>query len=289
MSQSKILRFATIAAMFEMYSIAMYYFFAPVLGVNFFFKAFDSSPFFIFALFIFADYLARPIGAMVLGPYGDKCGRKQSLRISLILLMIGALAIACMPTYAVVGMAAPILVLVARVLQGFAAGGNTPGLITMAIEASETGQTGYCVARVFLGLVFGALLAYLVYTNLVFWTANTAYQPYIWRIGIGISGVLMMIPLFMLMRVEEYPEFLSQKAEKQLSQTPLDEFIRISGWFLLDALGGLAAVFVVLYMAFYAMPSYFESTVYLPMGEILLYYAAMLILMAFLLPLIGRL
>ncbi|GAA2762158.1 glycine betaine/L-proline transporter ProP [Streptomyces paradoxus] len=205
-----------------------------------------------------AAFLVRPLGGMVFGPLGDRVGRQKVLALTMIMMAAGTFAIGLIPSYATIGVGAPILLLVARLVQGFSTGGEYAGASTFIAEYAPDKRRG------FLGswLEFGTLAGYIAGAGLV--TIMTALlsaddlTSWGWRIPFLIAGPMGIIGLYLRLRLEETPAFAAEaeKAENNRPKTPLREMVA-GQWRALLLCVGLVLVFNVTdYMLLSYMPSY---------------------------------
>ena len=205
-----------------------------------------------------AAFLVRPLGGMVFGPLGDRVGRPKVLALTMIMMAAGTFAIGLIPSYATIGVGAPILLLVARLVQGFSTGGEYAGASTFIAEYAPDKRRG------FLGswLEFGTLAGYIGGAGLV--TIMTALlstddlTSWGWRIPFLIAGPMGIIGLYLRLRLEETPAFAAEaeKAENNRPKTPLREMVT-GQWRALLLCVGLVLVFNVTdYMLLSYMPSY---------------------------------
>ncbi|MFF5367844.1 glycine betaine/L-proline transporter ProP [Streptomyces sp. NPDC013187] len=205
-----------------------------------------------------AAFLVRPLGGMVFGPLGDRVGRQKVLALTMIMMAAGTFAIGLIPSYATIGVGAPILLLVARLVQGFSTGGEYAGASTFIAEYAPDKRRG------FLGswLEFGTLAGYIGGAGLV--TIMTALlsaddlTSWGWRIPFLIAGPMGIIGLYLRLRLEETPAFAAEaeKAENNRPKTPLREMVT-GQWRALLLCIGLVLVFNVTdYMLLSYMPSY---------------------------------
>src|SRR5580698_8376529 len=166
---------ASIGGALEFYDFIIFVFFTTVIGKLFFAAGQpdwirQTQTFGIFA----AGYLARPLGGLIMAHFGDKYGRKRIFMLSVLLMAIPTLLIGCLPTYRSIGVAAPLLLLLMRVLQGAAIGGEAPGAWVFVAEHAPRERVGFAVGLLTSGLTLGILLGSLMATglNLVFTPAQ---------------------------------------------------------------------------------------------------------------------
>ncbi|MFI6770950.1 glycine betaine/L-proline transporter ProP [Streptomyces sp. NPDC050355] len=245
-----------------------------------------------------AAFLVRPIGGMVFGPLGDRIGRQKVLAITMIMMAVGTFAIGLIPSYATIGVGAPILLLVARLVQGFSTGGEYGGASTFIAEYAPDKKRG------FLGswLEFGTLAGYVGGAGLV--TLMTALlstedlHSWGWRIPFLIAGPMGVIGLYLRMRLEETPAFAQLEKEartKEKARRDAEKRIGIremifGQWRAMLLCTGLVLVFNVTdYMLLSYMPSYLTSELKYDETHGLLVVLAVMVLMMGVQPFAGRL
>ena len=158
-------------------------------------------------------FVARPLGGVVFGHFGDRIGRKKMLVVSLLMMGLATVAIGLLPTYAAIGLAAPILLLFCRLLQGFAVGGEWGGAVLMAAEHGDPERRGFWTSWPQAGVPLGNLLATGVLWVLAAVQSDAAFESWGWRVPFLLSGVLVIIGLWVRLTLEESPIFAEAKAE----------------------------------------------------------------------------
>ncbi|HLN78148.1 MAG TPA: MFS transporter [Nocardioidaceae bacterium] len=176
-------------------------------------------------------FVARPLGGVVFGHFGDKVGRKKMLVTSLMMMGVGTVAIGLLPTYASIGVAAPILLLACRLLQGFAVGGEWGGAVLMAAEHGKDEHRGFWSSWPQAGVAMGNLLATGVLWVLAAVQSDDTFTSWGWRVPFLLSAVLVMVGLWVRLSIEESPVFAEVKAELEQkeaakSHMPLLEVVR---------------------------------------------------------------
>jgi metabolite-proton symporter len=187
-------------------------------------------------------FVARPLGGVVFGHFGDRVGRKKMLVVALMMMGAATFAIGLLPTYASIGIAAPILLLVCRLLQGFAVGGEWGGAVLMAAEHGSEARRGYWSSWPQAGVPLGNLLATGVLFVLAAFQSDAAFEAWGWRIPFLLSAVLVLIGLYVRLQLEESPVFKEAKAEiaaknDQSSHLPILEVIKTYPKEVLIAMG----------------------------------------------------
>ncbi|MEW2083264.1 MFS transporter [Streptomyces sp. NPDC005283] len=194
-------------------------------------------------------FAARPLGALVFGHYGDRLGRKKLLVLSLLLMGGATFAIGLLPTHATVGSAAPVLLTVLRLVQGFALGGEWGGAVLLVSEHGDAERRGFWASWPQTGAPAGQLLATGVLSALTALLSDAAFTSWGWRIPFLLSGVLVVVGLWIRLSVDESPVFkaaLAQAEERkaaagQVEKTPLVSVLRHHWRDVLVAMGARMA------------------------------------------------
>ena len=158
-------------------------------------------------------FVARPLGGVVFGHFGDRVGRKKMLVVALMLMGVATFAIGLLPTYATIGVAAPILLLVCRLLQGFAVGGEWGGAVLMAAEHGDEKNRGFWSSWPQAGVPLGNLMATGVLFLLAAVQSDADFEAWGWRIPFLLSAVLVLIGLYVRLQLEESPVYQEAKDE----------------------------------------------------------------------------
>jgi MFS family permease len=222
------LSLAALGGALEFYDFVIYVFFAPVIGRLFFPAEMPDwlrllQTFGIFA----AGYLARPLGGILIAHFGDMLGRKRMFTLSIFLMAAPTLAIGLLPTYAHIGIAAPLLLLVMRLLQGAAIGGEVPGAWVFVAEHVPAQRFGLAIGTLTAGLTVGILLG-----SLMAGAINTAFGPsevaaYAWRIPFILGGAFGLVSVYLRRFLEETPVFKEMSARRSLArELPLKAILR---------------------------------------------------------------
>ncbi|WP_433505192.1 MFS transporter [Pseudonocardia halophobica] len=173
----------------------------------------------------FAGFAARPIGAAIFGHYGDRIGRKSTLIITLLLMGIGTALIGVLPSYAAIGIAAPLLLTILRIVQGVAVGGEWGGSVLLAMEWGHAKQRGFMASWPQLGVPLGLLLSTGL-VQLMSSTTGPAFLTWGWRVPFLVSVVLVGVGLYVRLRVLESPEFAAVKAKQTVVKMPIVDAFR---------------------------------------------------------------
>jgi MFS family permease len=207
-SEVRVLSLASIGGALEFYDFVIFVYFATIIGKLFFATSLpdwvrQAQTFGIFA----AGYLARPIGGIVMAHFGDIRGRKRMFTLSVLLMAIPTLLIGLLPTYQSIGVAAPLLLLLMRALQGVAIGGEAPGAWVFVAEHARRGRVGFAVGLLTCGLSFGILLGSLMATCLSRSFSQAQIAAGAWRIPFLIGGMFGFIAMWLRRWLEETPVF----------------------------------------------------------------------------------
>ncbi|MCM2402037.1 MFS transporter [Rhizobium sp. S153] len=224
----KTLGLSALGGALEFYDFIIFVFFATVIGKLFFPEGMPDWLVLIQTFGIFAaGYLVRPLGGIVLAHFGDRFGRKKVFAFSILLMALSTLGMALMPTYQTIGVAAPVLLIVLRMLQGAAIGGEVPGAWTFVAEHVPARRTGLACGILTSGLSLGILLGSMIAT-----LVNTIFVPeevasYAWRIPFLLGGIFGLIAVYLRRWLEETPVFAEMKRSNALSASlPLKAVLR---------------------------------------------------------------
>jgi metabolite-proton symporter len=197
----------------EWYDFFLYGVAAAVVFPAVFFPASDPAVGVLLALGTYAiGFIARPVGGLVFGHYGDRIGRKTLLVLSLVLMGVATFAIGLLPGYATIGIGAPILLIVLRLVQGFALGGEWGGAVLIVSEHGDPARRGYWASWPQAGVPFGQLLANGLLFLLAAVQSEADFEAWGWRIPFLLSAVLVLIGLYVRLSVEESPVFKAAQA-----------------------------------------------------------------------------
>ncbi|AII08279.1 MFS transporter [Rhodococcus opacus] len=191
-----------------------------------------------FATF-WSGFLARPLGGVIFGHLGDRIGRKKTLITTLVLMGLSSTAIGLLPGYASIGLAAPVLLILLRMVQGLALGGEWGGAVLIAAEHAPPGRRMLFGAFAQQGSPVGNILATLAFLGVSTLPADD-FAAWGWRIPFLFSAVLLLVGLIIRIGVEESPEFLAAKEHGEISEAPALETIRTAPAPLLLGIGAAA-------------------------------------------------
>ena len=248
---------SSLGTVFEWYDFYLYGSLASIIGAQFF-SAYPPATRDIFALLAFAaGFLVRPFGAIVFGRIGDIVGRKYTFLVTILIMGLSTFIVGLLPNAATIGIAAPIILIALRLLQGLALGGEYGGAATYVAEHSPQGKRGYYTSFIQTTATLGLFLSLLV----ILFTRSTLGEPEFaawgWRIPFLVSVLLLGISVWIRLRLNESPVFQKMKDEGKSSKAPLTE--AFANWsnakiVLLALIGGTMGQGVVWYTGqFYAL------------------------------------
>ena len=173
-------------------------------------------------------YVARPIGAFVLGSWGDKHGRKNVLVLCMLLMGVSTTIVAFLPTYQQVGIWAPAMLMALRLVQGFAVAGEISGASSMIMEHAPTGRRGYFGSFTLQGTQFGQILAAAVFLPLAHYLSEDAFHSWGWRIPFALSAGVVVAGYLIRRKVDETPAFTEEQEEGTVAESPIRQAFRES-------------------------------------------------------------
>jgi MFS family permease len=210
----------------EWYDFLIYATMAGVIFNQYFFPKGDAFVNTMLAYGTFAaGFLIRPFGGLLFGHFGDRIGRKPLLVLTLMIMGIATFLVGLLPTYAQVGIWAPILLLALRLIQGVALGGEWGGAVLMSYEFAGPEEKSYYASFPQMGLAIGLCSSTGVITFLSYTLSNQDFVTWGWRIAFMLSVVLLAVGLFIRLRVLETPEFTKQ-ARQEVARVPMLEVLR---------------------------------------------------------------
>ncbi|MFM0667251.1 MFS transporter [Paraburkholderia sediminicola] len=217
---------SVIGATVEWYDFFLYGVVAGIVFNKLYFPASDPLVSTLLAYSTFAvGFVTRPLGGVIFGHFGDRIGRKSALILTLIIMGISTAGVAFVPTYAQIGIWAPILLLSLRVLQGIGLGGEWGGAVLMAYEYAPPEKRGLYASLPQIGLSIGLCLASGMVASLSRLLPETAFLSWGWRIAFGASLGLVLIGLYIRATVMETPEFLTLKRNRREAKIPFVDMI----------------------------------------------------------------
>jgi MFS transporter, MHS family, proline/betaine transporter len=236
----------------------------------------SAGPFYALAIFAVA-YLVRPLGGIVLGPLGDRIGRKKVLALTIVIMSAASFLIGLLPTYAMIGVLAPIMLILLRIVQGFATGGEYGGAAAFIAEYAPDKRRGFYCSFLELGTTGGFVLAAGLVTILQVTLPDAAMDSWGWRIPFLIAGPLGLVGLYLRSKLEDTPAFVALEEKKEVSASPLRDVLTKHWRPMIVCIGLVLFYNVAVYTVLFYMPTYLESTTGLDSTPALLYILGMML------------
>ncbi|MBP6405308.1 MAG: MHS family MFS transporter [Proteobacteria bacterium] len=221
--EKKVIFASSLGTVFEWYDFYLYGSLAAIIAKQFF-SGLDAGSAFIFALLAFAaGFIVRPFGAIFFGRLGDMIGRKYTFLVTILIMGLSTFIVGILPTYASIGVAAPIILIILRLLQGLALGGEYGGAATYVAEHAPHGKRGAYTAWIQTTATLGLFLSLLVILGTRTALGEAAFSDWGWRIPFIVSIALLAISVWIRLSMNESPAFQKMKAEGKTSKAPLTE------------------------------------------------------------------
>ena len=221
--EKKVIFASSLGTVFEWYDFYLYGSLAAIIAKQFF-SGLDPQAAFIFALLAFAaGFIVRPFGALVFGRLGDMIGRKYTFLVTILLMGASTFIVGILPTYATIGVAAPIILIVLRMLQGLALGGEYGGAATYVAEHAPHGRRGAYTAWIQTTATLGLFLSLIVILGTRTIIGEAAFADWGWRVPFILSIVMLGISVYIRLQMNESPAFQKMKSEGKTSKAPLSE------------------------------------------------------------------
>jgi MFS family permease len=221
--ERKVILASSLGTVFEWYDFYLYGSLAAVIGLKFF-SMYDESTRNIFALLAFAaGFLVRPFGALVFGRLGDLVGRKYTFLVTIVIMGASTFVVGILPTSDQIGVLAPIALIVLRMLQGLALGGEYGGAATYVAEHAPNGRRGFYTSFIQITATAGLFLSLIVILSTRSIVGEAAFADWGWRVPFLVSVVLLGISVWIRMQMQESPAFKKMKEEGTGSKAPLGE------------------------------------------------------------------
>lgn len=248
---------ASVGTLFEWYDFFLYGALASHIARHFFAGVGEGTAF-IFALAAFAaGFIVRPFGALVFGRIGDLVGRKNTFLVTMVIMGVSTFLVGLLPGYETLGVAAPILLVVLRLLQGLAVGGEYGGAVIYVAEHAPPDRRAFDTSWINMMATCGLILSLLVIVGFRLLLSEETFQAWGWRLPFLVSAILLVISLWIRLKLNESPVYQRMKESGAISKAPFAEaFGRWSNLkLILAALGGAVAGSTVIWYAsqFYAL------------------------------------
>jgi MFS family permease len=221
--ERKVIFASSLGTVFEWYDFYLYGSLAAIIAKQFF-SGLDPSAAFIFALLAFAaGFIVRPFGALVFGRLGDMIGRKYTFLITILLMGLATFIVGVLPNYASIGVAAPVILISLRMLQGLALGGEYGGAATYVAEHAPHGRRGAYTAWIQTTATLGLFLSLMVILGTRTAIGEEAFADWGWRVPFIVSILLLAVSVWIRLSMNESPAFKKMKEEGKTSKAPLSE------------------------------------------------------------------
>lgn len=223
----KILGLSSLGGTLEFYDFIIFVFFAEYIAKVFFPK--DMSEFWTllntYGAFA-AGYLARPLGGIVMAHFGDKFGRKNMFMLSILLMVLPTFTLAFIPGYETLGFLAPVLLILIRIFQGIAIGGELPGAWVFVREHCQEKQKAFFLSCLNSAMALGILLGSMVFLLINAFFSIEEIAAYAWRIAFFVGGIFGIISIYLRRFLQETPVFKQMQKERSLSAFPLKDLFK---------------------------------------------------------------
>ncbi|NNH19450.1 MHS family MFS transporter [Bordetella trematum] len=221
--ERKVIFASSLGTVFEWYDFYLYGSLAAIIAQHFF-SGVNPTAAFIFALLAFAaGFAVRPFGALVFGRLGDLVGRKYTFLVTIVIMGLSTFLVGVLPSYSTIGIAAPAILIVLRLLQGLALGGEYGGAATYVAEHAPHGRRGFYTSWIQTTATLGLFLSLLVILGIRTSLGEQAFQEWGWRVPFLISVILLGISVWIRMQLNESPTFQRMKEEGKGSKAPIAE------------------------------------------------------------------
>jgi MFS family permease len=221
--EKKVIFASSLGTVFEWYDFYLYGSLAAIIAKQFF-SGLDEGSAFIFALLAFAaGFIVRPFGAIFFGRLGDMIGRKYTFLVTILIMGVSTFIVGILPNYASIGVAAPVILIILRLLQGLALGGEYGGAATYVAEHAPAGQRGAYTAWIQTTATLGLFLSLMVILGTRTIVGEEAFADWGWRVPFLVSVIMLIISVYIRLSMNESPAFVKMKSEGKTSKSPLSE------------------------------------------------------------------
>jgi metabolite-proton symporter len=266
-SVRRVIAASLVGTSLEWYDFFVYGTAAALVFNKLFFPTFDPLVGTLLSFTTFAvGFVARPLGGVVFGHYGDRLGRKNVLVVTLLLMGIATFLIGVMPTYSTIGVWAPLLLVLLRFLQGLGLGGEWGGAVLMTLESGDPKKRGLNASWPQVGVPIGLLLANGVLSLMTAVTTEAGFRSWGWRIPFLLSGLLVVVGLWIRLGIAESPLFKEVEQGEGKARAPIVEVLRRYPSRVLLALGARVGVDVAFYVFVLFITTYVVTYRHLPRG-----------------------
>lgn len=278
----------SVGSILEMYDFVIYGFLSSILALLFF----PNSNHFVALLATYiifgVGYFARPIGGLLLGRLSDRLGRRRGLLISVLSMGLPIFLMGLLPTYQTVGVFAPILLLLCRILQGFSVGAEFPSATTYLAEHAPRRQRGFMSSWVFFGINGGIFLASMIGSWVIGSVAHDTLLAYAWRIPFLVGGILAVLSYWVRKRLSETPVYDALHARKETIKNPVATVFLKEKRASFIGMGLIAVMAAGVGVLFLYMPNYLHQYIHFSLAHALLLNSINLLLFTCLIPLMAH-
>ncbi|MEO8014586.1 MAG: MFS transporter, partial [Polaromonas sp.] len=221
--QRRVIFASSLGTVFEWYDFYLYGSLAAIIARQFF-SGLDAGSAFIFALLAFAaGFIVRPFGALLFGRLGDMIGRKYTFLVTIVIMGLSTFIVGLLPNYASIGVAAPVILIALRMLQGLALGGEYGGAAVYVAEHAPQHKRGAYTSWIQTTATMGLFLSLMVILGVRTAVGEAAFADWGWRIPFIVSILLLAVSVYIRLSMNESPAFQKMKAEGRTSKAPLSE------------------------------------------------------------------
>lgn len=273
----------------EWFDFGIYSYMAGTLG-HVFFPSHSNTASLLASFAVFAiAFVVRPLGGFFFGPLGDKIGRNKVLAVTIIMMSGGTFVVGLFPGYAAIGVWAPILLVVARLIQGFSTGGEYGGAATFICEFSPDKRRGFLGSWLEFGTLGGYSAGAVIVTGISILLTAEQFATWGWRIPFLLAGPLGLFGLYLRLRLKESPAFEQMKEEAEQTDTSLREILIVNMRLLLLCIGLVIILNIAYYTVLSYLPSYLTEVLHMDSSRSLVFLVLTMLVMMCVIGLVGKL
>jgi MFS transporter, MHS family, proline/betaine transporter len=278
---------SAIGNLMEWYDYGVYSYAAVIIG-RVFFPSHSTTAALLSSFAVLAvSFLVRPFGGFFFGPLGDRIGRQRVLATTIIMMACATFAIGVLPGYGSVGVVAPVLLVLARMVQGFSTGGEYGGAATFMAEYAPDRRRGFLTSFLEMGTLAGYALGAGSVTVLTITLSDAAMESWGWRVPFLVALPLGLVGLYLRLKLEDTPVFRELSEAGDVSRSPLKETVSRNWRAILSLIGVVILLNVADYTLLTYMPSYLSDVLDIPQATALLLLIAVMLVMMVVIPIVG--